>query len=118
MRAFGWFIGENDLRASLVDPDTGSCLDGLHPDRPNENKGAESALAYLLSVLEISQFKRSSVVGRIEPISKIVRRTASSAAHETTRRGLLVAIPIFELPEPLSEARPDEGRRQTLQAGD
>ncbi|MGZ3409050.1 MAG: glycosyltransferase family 4 protein [Xanthobacteraceae bacterium] len=119
MRAFSWFIGENDLRASLIDPDTGSCLDGLHPDRPNENKGAESALAYLLGLLEISQFKRSSVVGRTEPVSsKIVRRTASSAAAETTPRGLLVAIPIFEPPEPLSEARSDEGRRQTFQAGD
>lgn len=118
MRAFGWFIGENDLGASLVDPDTGSCLDGLHADRPNENKGAESSLAYLLSLLEISQFKRSSVVGRTETASKLVRRTASSAAPEITPRGLLVTIPIFEPSEPLFEARSDEGRRQTLQAGD
>ena len=41
MRAFGWFLGENDLRTTLIDPDTGSCSDGLHPDRVNENKGAE-----------------------------------------------------------------------------
>ena len=66
MRAFGWFLGENDLHTTLIDPDTGSCLDGLHPDRPNENKGAESALSYLLSLLEISQFKRTSVVGQTE----------------------------------------------------
>ena len=41
MRAFNWFLGENDLQTTLIDPDTGSCSDGLHPDRPNENKGAE-----------------------------------------------------------------------------
>jgi hypothetical protein len=35
-RAFGWFVGENDLQTTLIDPDTGSCSDGLHPDRPNE----------------------------------------------------------------------------------
>jgi hypothetical protein len=39
MRAFHWFLGENDLQTTLIDPDTGSCSDGLHPDRPNENKG-------------------------------------------------------------------------------
>src|SRR5437660_11615 len=44
MRAFGWFLGENDLQTTLIDPETGRCSDGLHPDRPNENKGAESVL--------------------------------------------------------------------------
>jgi glycosyltransferase involved in cell wall biosynthesis len=118
MRAFGWFVGENDLRANLIDPDTGSCLDGLHPDRPNENKGAESALAYLLSLLEISHLNRSSVVSRSEAVSKIVRRAAGSVAPEKTPRGLLVAIPFFESPESLSETRSDESGRQTLQASD
>jgi len=45
MRAFAWFLGENDLQRTLIDTETGSCSDGLHPDRPNENKGAESALS-------------------------------------------------------------------------
>ena len=58
MRAFAWFLGENDLQTALIDPDTGSCSDGLHPDRPNENKGAESVLSYLLGLVEIRQFKR------------------------------------------------------------
>jgi hypothetical protein len=55
MSAFGWFLGENDLQTTLINLDTGSCSDGLHPDRPNENKGAESALSYLLSLVEIRQ---------------------------------------------------------------
>ena len=54
MRAFDWFLGENDLQTTLIDPETGSCSDGLHPDRANENKGAESALSYLLGLVEIT----------------------------------------------------------------
>ncbi len=59
MRAFDWFVGGNDLQTPLVDPTTGSCLDGLHRDRPNENKGAESAVSYLLGLAEMRQFART-----------------------------------------------------------
>jgi len=52
-RAFEWFLGRNDLRLSLYDSSTGGCRDGLHPDRANENQGAESTLAFLLSLLEL-----------------------------------------------------------------
>jgi glycosyltransferase involved in cell wall biosynthesis len=53
-RTFNWFTGSNDHGVSLIDPETGSCRDGLHPDRPNENRGAESVLCYLISCAEIS----------------------------------------------------------------
>jgi hypothetical protein len=59
MRAFDWFLGGNDLQTTMIDFNTGSCLDGLHPDRPNENKGAESVLAYLLSLTEMRQLGRA-----------------------------------------------------------
>ena len=39
--AFDWFFGGNDLWEPLVDIETGSCRDGLHPDRRNENRGGE-----------------------------------------------------------------------------
>ena len=52
-RAFDWFLGRNDLNLPIYDPTTGGCRDGLHPDRPNENQGAESSLAYLQAVLEL-----------------------------------------------------------------
>ena len=52
-RAFEWFLGRNDLNLPLYDPTTGGCRDGLHPDRPNENQGAESTLAFLQSLLEL-----------------------------------------------------------------
>jgi hypothetical protein len=51
-RAFEWFLGRNDLHLSVYDPTTGGCRDGLHADRPNENQGAESTLAFLQSLLE------------------------------------------------------------------
>jgi len=54
-RAFAWFLGSNDLSSSLVDLDTGSCRDGLHPDRRNENRGGESVVSYLLGLSELRQ---------------------------------------------------------------
>jgi hypothetical protein len=61
LRAFDWFLGGNDLQTSLVDISTGSCRDGLHPDRPNENRGAESVLSYLLGLAEMRHFARIGV---------------------------------------------------------
>jgi hypothetical protein len=58
-RAFAWFLGSNDLSCSLVDPETGSCCDGLHPGRVNENRGAESVVSYLLALAEIRQLARA-----------------------------------------------------------
>jgi hypothetical protein len=52
-RAFDWFMGRNDLGLPLYDPMTGGCRDGLHPDRVNQNQGAESTLAFLLSCVEM-----------------------------------------------------------------
>ena len=51
--AFEWFLGRNDLNLPVYDPTTGGCRDGLHPDRPNENQGAESTLAFLQALLEL-----------------------------------------------------------------
>ncbi|MEX2128636.1 MAG: glycosyltransferase family 4 protein [Xanthobacteraceae bacterium] len=80
MRAFGWFLGENDLHTTLIDPDTGRCSDGLHPDRANENKGAESVLSYLLGLTEIRRFKRTAATGRMAPPSKSVPSTVRTLA--------------------------------------
>jgi len=52
-RAFDWFLGWNDLGLELYCPQTGGCRDGLHADRGNENQGAESTLAFLLSLAEM-----------------------------------------------------------------
>ncbi|QDU34447.1 Glucose--fructose oxidoreductase precursor [Poriferisphaera corsica] len=50
---FSWFTGRNDTGIPLYHPDTGGCQDGLEASGPNKNQGAESSLAYLLSVLEL-----------------------------------------------------------------
>ncbi|MBZ5707523.1 MAG: glycosyltransferase family 4 protein [Acidobacteriia bacterium] len=51
--AFNWFLGDNDLQIALYDPTTGGCRDGLHPERVNENQGAESTLAFLIAQVEM-----------------------------------------------------------------
>lgn len=53
-RAFEWFLGRNDLGLPLYDFATGGCGDGLHPDRVNHNQGAESTLAFHLSLTEMN----------------------------------------------------------------
>jgi len=58
LRAFSWFLGDNDLSLPLIDLETGSCCDGLHPDRINENRGGESVVSYLLSLAEIRHAHR------------------------------------------------------------
>jgi glycosyltransferase involved in cell wall biosynthesis len=65
---FAWFFGSNDLSVALVDSETGSCRDGLHPDRANENRGGESVLSYLLGLAEIRQLARVNV-GLTNPAS-------------------------------------------------
>jgi glycosyltransferase involved in cell wall biosynthesis len=52
-RVFSWFLGKNDLQLPLYDAVTGGCRDGLHPDRINENQGAESTLSFLMALLEM-----------------------------------------------------------------
>jgi hypothetical protein len=54
-RVFAWFLGSNDLSFPLVDLETGSCRDGLHRDRANENRGGESVVSYLLGLCDIRQ---------------------------------------------------------------
>jgi glycosyltransferase involved in cell wall biosynthesis len=56
-RVFRWFLGKNDLQSALYDPVTGGCRDGLHPDRVNENQGAESTLSFLMALLEMQAAK-------------------------------------------------------------
>jgi hypothetical protein len=69
-RVFAWFLGSNDLAVSLIDLETGSCRDGLHPDRPNENRGGESVVSYLLSLSEIRQIARLSE-NKLQPGSRL-----------------------------------------------
>lgn len=67
-RAFDWFIGWNDLGLALYSPETGGCRDGLHMDRVNQNQGAESTLAFLLSLAEM-RLAQNMLTSFKEPIA-------------------------------------------------
>jgi hypothetical protein len=57
--AFNWFLGDNDLQIPLYDSVTGGCRDGLHPDRANQNEGAESTLSFLMALLEMRSLQEA-----------------------------------------------------------
>jgi glycosyltransferase involved in cell wall biosynthesis len=61
--AFNWFLGDNDLQLPLYDSVTGGCRDGLHPDRANENQGAESTLSFLMALLEMRTLQGPDLQG-------------------------------------------------------
>ncbi|MDB6155967.1 MAG: glycosyl transferase group 1 [Chthoniobacteraceae bacterium] len=54
-RCFEWFLGRNDLGQSLYDATTGGCRDALLRDHLNQNQGAESSLAFYLSLAELAR---------------------------------------------------------------
>jgi glycosyltransferase involved in cell wall biosynthesis len=64
---FDWFLGRNDLGLELYDPNTGGCGDGLQEDRINQNQGAESTLAFLLSLAELKQLELALAAFRNVP---------------------------------------------------
>ena len=61
-RAFDWFLGWNDLGLELYSSNTGGCRDALHVDRVNQNQGAESTLAFLLSLAELKLVQDSVTI--------------------------------------------------------
>lgn len=52
-RAGRWFLGDNDVGVSLYDPATGAGFDGLEAAGVNRNRGAESTLSVLGSLLAL-----------------------------------------------------------------
>ncbi len=67
-RAFDWFLGWNDLGLELYSAESGGCGDGLHVDRVNGNQGAESTLAFLLSLTEM-RLAQNMLTSFKEPIT-------------------------------------------------
>ncbi len=58
----GWFTGKNDTQSMLYNYQTGGCRDGLHADGPNLNEGAESTLAWLISLLTVMWLNRAEAL--------------------------------------------------------
>ena len=74
-QCLGWYTGRNSLGVSLIDPDTGGCMDGLTPSGPNRNEGAESLVSWAIS----------SIVWAKRSIEKEVK-TVNTKIHDTIFR--------------------------------
>jgi len=61
---FNWFLGHNDLNLPLYDPVTGGCRDGLMADGINQNEGAESSLAWLLSLMTLQKLYADEILNQ------------------------------------------------------
>jgi len=56
LSAAAWFMGVNDARQLMWDPETGGGFDGLHADGVNRNQGAESTLAVISTLQHARRF--------------------------------------------------------------
>ena len=107
VRAFDWFLGGNDLSISLIDLETGSCCDGLHPGRANENRGGESVVSYLLGLAQIRALDRHAAHPRdIEHSAGIVGNNVPG--DSATTRGTLTQNTFFN--RQAFHLRPDPAR--------
>ncbi len=61
---FNWFLGNNDLNMLLYDAKTGGCRDGLTSDGINLNEGAESTLAWLLSLMTLQKLYADEILNQ------------------------------------------------------
>lgn len=52
-RCLSWFLGQNDLQLPVCDYKTGGCNDGLESQGVNCNQGAESTLAWIISLINM-----------------------------------------------------------------
>ncbi len=66
---FNWFLGHNDLNLPLYDPKTGGCRDGLMADGINQNEGAESSLAWLLSLMTLQKLYADEILKQSSSLS-------------------------------------------------
>lgn len=65
-----WFLGRNDLNSSLYNYKTGGCYDALTSTGPNINQGAESTLAWLLTLLNMYSLDNLTEIDLTEQISE------------------------------------------------
>ncbi|MHC4591366.1 MAG: glycosyltransferase family 4 protein [Planctomycetota bacterium] len=76
--AFDWFLGVNDIGEPLYNFRTGGCSDGLTPQGPNHNQGAESTLCFLLALLTLTEVSSEQ--------DRVARGTAAGRAVRLARR--------------------------------
>ena len=63
-----WFLGNNETESMLYDYATGGCRDGLNPQGPNLNQGAESTIAWLVALMTIHTIHEGTQVAQSEEL--------------------------------------------------
>lgn len=102
--AFEWFLGHNVVGLALCDPATGGCRDGLLEDRTNDNQGAESTLAWLCSLVEMTALT-------FQPTPHHENQPHRSASPAQQRPRALSALRTAASPARDEDHRPDHGAR-------
>ncbi|WP_343184557.1 glycosyltransferase [Anoxynatronum sibiricum] len=72
--AFQWYLGRNRQGVSLYNSLTGACADGLGPDGPSSNLGAESTLSFIIALVSLYRWElvgRFNGTGRMEVLKKL-----------------------------------------------
>lgn len=71
-----WFFGQNSRHMAVANPETGASGDALKADGINQNRGAESLLAYLRSELLIARAPKAIRQAAMMRRQELERRTA------------------------------------------
>jgi hypothetical protein len=83
--SFMWFMGENDLRMMLYDPETKGCCDGLESYGVNRNQGAESTLAFLISHLVVLRAEGQKEKATIK--NRLVAANTGAGTYQQLKMG-------------------------------
>jgi hypothetical protein len=75
-RAYGWFLGRNDLGLAVADARSGAGGDGLTPGGVNTNQGAESTLMWLIAAEHIRSLRTARRETAAAPPSQVLVGTA------------------------------------------
>lgn len=95
--AFEWFLGRNRLRLPVYDFATGGCHDALGRHEVNQNQGAESTLAFLLSLLamiDVVGLERAGLPARAAVGSRGPQHEARRAERSGERREAVLAAQV------------------------
>ena len=100
----------------LVDLETGSCCDGLHPGRANENRGGESVVSYLLGLAEMRRLARCA--GDRSEACAAARFHAAESINVRQRSRHLDTKHVLQQAGTAPAPRSGAGRCASIQAGD
>jgi hypothetical protein len=75
-RAYGWFLGANDVGVAVAVPERGASYDGLTGTGVNANQGAESTLMWLIALEHVRVIRAARPVPLAVPDAAMAASTA------------------------------------------